>query len=216
MLVYQRVNTIQLYTTLIFYSAPFVNVGVQLLEECCASFEPKPMQNARTSSAPFLDWFHARAQEVEHQGRRQRWIWWLMSWRQLSLIILLIKSDDIHNIRNQTSLYKLRLYIYIYHQYIINISPLYHHYITMISPLYHYVCCLNPPLCDCFKSSPASASPPARAPTQQRRKGRGVAAGHRLHEAGIALQDPGRVQGRDLEAKRPRPGSAGAEDDGTR
>ena len=134
MLVYQRVNTIQLYTTLIFYSAPFVNVGVQLLEECCASFEPKPMQNARTSSAPFLDWFHARAQEVEHQGRRQRWIWWLMSWRQLSLIILLIKSDDIHNIRNQTSLYKLRLYISsIYHQYITIISPLYHHDITIIS-----------------------------------------------------------------------------------
>jgi hypothetical protein len=47
-------------------------------------------------------------------------------------------------------------------------------------------------------SSPASASPPW-APTQQRRKGRGVAAGHRLHEAGIALQDPGRVQGRDLD-----------------
>ena len=57
---------------------------------------------------------------------------------------------------------------------------------------------------------------PLGAPTQQRRKGRGVAAGHRLHEAGIALQDPGRVQSRDLEAKRPRPGSAGAEDDGTR
>ena len=49
-------------------------------------------------------------------------------------------------------------------------------------------------------SVPGSPGPP-RAPTQQRRKGRGVATGQPLHEAGVTLQDPRRLQGRDLEAE---------------